>query len=121
MEFPHGALTDSWRPPSRPLTTCTPGRVRGTLPGVAVNRLARHEKSAMWFSRLRRDQGRTLLFHGHLKPVPARKRTPNYERRVGTLWHSTRTDDLMREDVARRRARGEGVVARLPPQRTVAL
>lgn len=47
----HWALADSWRPPSRPLTTYTPGRVRGTLPGLAANRLARHEKSAMWFSR----------------------------------------------------------------------
>ncbi|MEU2855981.1 hypothetical protein [Streptomyces syringium] len=28
----HWALADSWRPPSRPLTTYTPGRVRGTLP-----------------------------------------------------------------------------------------
>ncbi len=37
----HWALAD-WRPPSRPLTTYTPGRVRGTLPGVAANRLVRH-------------------------------------------------------------------------------
>ncbi|MFJ6784762.1 hypothetical protein [Streptomyces yangpuensis] len=73
------------------------------LPALAANRLARHEKSAMWFSRLRRNQGRTLLFHGHLKPVLLRDRDPQYVKWEGTLWHSTRTDDLMREEVAKRR------------------
>ncbi|MEV0847868.1 hypothetical protein AB0J21_18690 [Streptomyces sp. NPDC049954] len=36
------------RPPNWPLITYTPGRVRGTLPGLAANRLARHERSAKW-------------------------------------------------------------------------
>ncbi|MFG2721440.1 hypothetical protein ACGFW5_24565 [Streptomyces sp. NPDC048416] len=73
----HGALADSWRPPSRPLTTCTPGRVRGALPGLAAHRLTRHEKSAMWFSRSRRDQGRTLLCPGHLKPASPATANPS--------------------------------------------
>lgn len=99
----HWALADSWRPPSRPLTTYTPGRTRGTLPGLAANRLARHEKSAMWFSRGRRDQGRTLLFHGRLKPVLLRDREHQYVKWEGPIWNSTRTDDLMRQEVAQRR------------------
>jgi len=100
----HWALADSWRPPSRPLTTYTPGRVRGNLPGLAANRLARHEKSAMWFSRRKRNQGRTLLFHGHLRPVLARERTPKYERWEGTIWYSTRIDDPLKAELARHRA-----------------
>ncbi|MFF2325363.1 MULTISPECIES: hypothetical protein [unclassified Streptomyces] len=99
----HWSLADSWRPPSRPLTTYTPGRMRGTLPGLAANRLARHDKSAMWFSRTRREQGRQLLFHGHLKPVLLRDPDPQYEKWEGTVWHSTRTDDLMRKEVAEKR------------------
>lgn len=114
----HWALADSWRPPSRPLTTYTPGRVRGTLPGVAANRLARHEKSAMWFSRLRRNQGRTLLFHGHLKPVLLRDREPQYVKWEGTIWHSTRTDEHIKETAAKMRAALEGTDPRLPHQRT---
>ena len=74
----HWALADSWRLPSRPLTTYTPGQTRGTLPGLHGGRLTRHEKSKEWFSRLRRNEGRTLLFHGHLKPVLARPWTPRY-------------------------------------------
>ncbi|MFC5031833.1 hypothetical protein C8250_002695 [Streptomyces sp. So13.3] len=112
----HWALADSWRPPSRPLTTYTPGRVRGTLPGIAANRLARHEKSAMWFSRLRRNQGRTLLFHGHLKPVLLRDRDPQYVKWEGTIWHSTRTDDQMKEQVEKMRRTLEGTDPRLPHQ-----
>ncbi|MFE0206901.1 hypothetical protein [Streptomyces sp. NPDC058985] len=104
----HWALADSWRPFSRPLTTYTPGRVRGTLPGIAANRLARHEKSALWFSRLRRNQGRTLLFHGHLKPVLLRDGEPQYVKWEGTIWHSTRTDDQMKEQVSKRRRALEG-------------
>ncbi|MBJ7004820.1 hypothetical protein JG491_32955 [Streptomyces sp. CRPSP2-6A1] len=103
----HWALADSWRP-SRPLTTYTPGRTRGTLPGLAANRLARHEISAMWFSRSRRNQGRTLLFHGHLKPVLLRDREPQYVKWEGTIWHSTRTDDLMQKEVKRQRRAREG-------------
>ncbi|MFC7900198.1 hypothetical protein ACFUV1_08585 [Streptomyces griseoincarnatus] len=114
----HWALADSWRPPSRPLTTYTPGRVRGTLPGVAANRLARHEKSALWFSRLRRNQGRTLLFHGHLKPVLLRDGEPQYVKWEGTIWHSTRTDDQMKEQVAKTRAALKGTDPHLPHQRT---
>ncbi|MEU3437910.1 hypothetical protein [Streptomyces sp. NPDC006863] len=114
----HLALADSWRPPSRPLTTYTPGRERGTLPGVAANRLARHEKSALWFSRLRRNQGRTLLFHGHLKPVLLRAPDPQYVKWEGTIWHSKRTDDQMKEQVAKMRTAPEETGPRLPHQRT---
>lgn len=115
----HWALADSWRPPSRPLTTCTPGRVRSTLPGVAANRLARHERSAMWFSRLRRNQGRTLLFfHGHLKPVLLRDGEPQYVTWEGTIWHSTRTDDQMKEQVGKMRLASGRTGPRLPHQRT---
>ncbi|MFG3242842.1 hypothetical protein [Streptomyces sp. NPDC048157] len=93
----HWALADAWRPASRPLSTYTPGRVRGTLPGIAANRLTRHEKSALWFSRSRHNQGLTLLFHGHLKPVLLRDREPQYVKWEGTLWHSRRTDDQMKK------------------------
>ncbi|MFF5712263.1 hypothetical protein [Streptomyces sp. NPDC012756] len=79
---------------------CSP-RFRGTLPGIAANRLARHEKSAMWFSRLRRNQGRTLFFHGHLKPVLLRDGEPRYVKWEGTLWHSTRTDSQTKEQLAK--------------------
>ncbi|MFF0430590.1 hypothetical protein ACFYUJ_40310 [Streptomyces sp. NPDC004520] len=103
----HWSLADSWRPPSRPLTTYTPGRMRGTLPGLAANRLARHEKSATWFNRTRREQGRAMLFHGHLKSVLLRDPDPQYEKWEGTIWHSTRTDDLMREEVAKKRRASE--------------
>ncbi|MFI1798968.1 hypothetical protein ACH427_16705 [Streptomyces sp. NPDC020379] len=113
----HWALADSWRPPSRPLTTYTPGRTRGTLPVISANRLARHEKSAMWFSRSRRNQGRTLLFHGHLKPVLLRDREPQYVKWEGTIWHSTRTDDQMKEQAERDRRKLEGAAPRLPSQR----
>ncbi|WP_439677254.1 hypothetical protein [Embleya sp. MST-111070] len=99
----HWSLADSWRPPSRPLTTYTPGRVHGTLPGLSANRLARHEKSAIWFGRSQRDHGRTLLFHSHLKSVLLRDRKPQYAKWKETVWHSTRTDDLMRQEVARKR------------------
>ncbi|MGW2770232.1 hypothetical protein [Streptomyces sp. NPDC001275] len=54
----------------------------------------------MWFSRTRKDQGRTLLFHSHLKPVLLRDREHRYEKWEGTIWHSTRTDELMRREVA---------------------
>ena len=114
----HWALVDSWRLPSRPLTTYAPGSTRGIVPGLHGNRLTRHEKSKMWFGRLDRNRGRTLLFHGHLKPVLARKWTPKYERWEGTIWHSTRIDDLMQTEVARHRERGEGAVVHLPKQRT---
>ncbi|MGW4048796.1 hypothetical protein [Streptomyces sp. NPDC004721] len=96
----HWSLADSWRPPSQPLTAYTPGRMHGKLSGLAANRLARHEKGAMWFSRTRKDQGRTLLFHSHLKPVLLRDREHRYEKWEGTIWHSTRTDELMRREVA---------------------
>ncbi|WP_326657200.1 hypothetical protein [Streptomyces sp. NBC_00385] len=99
----HWALADSWRPPSWPLITYTPGRVRGTLPGLAANRLARHERSAKWFSRSRRNQGRYLLFHGHLKPVLLREREDQRVKWEGTVWHSERTDDLMKEQLAKMR------------------
>ncbi|MFE7107585.1 hypothetical protein ACFU98_08195 [Streptomyces sp. NPDC057575] len=99
----HWSLADSWRPPSRPLTTYTPSRMHGRLSGLAANRLARHERSAMWFNRSRRGQGRTLLFHSHLKPVLLRDREHQYEKWEGTIWHSTRTDDLMREEVTKKR------------------
>ncbi|MFD3420053.1 hypothetical protein [Streptomyces decoyicus] len=99
----HWAMADSWRPLSWPLTNYTPGRVRGKLFPLHDSRLARHENSAKWFSRIRRNQGRTLLFHSHLKPVLLRERTPQYVKWEGTIWHSSRTDDLMREEVARRR------------------
>jgi hypothetical protein len=68
----------------------------------------------MWFSRPHRNQGRTLLFHGHLKPVLARQWTPKYERWEGTIWHSARIDDLMQAEVVRHRERGEGAVVHLP-------
>ncbi|WP_258527971.1 TnsA-like heteromeric transposase endonuclease subunit [Streptomyces sp. NBRC 110611] len=113
----HWALADSWRPPSRPLTTYAPGRDRGTLPGLAANRLARQEKSAKWFSRSRRNQGRTLLFHGHLKPVLLRDREPRYVKWEGTIWHSGRTDDLMKEEVARRRKELQAGAAHVRYQR----
>ncbi|WP_199844016.1 hypothetical protein [Streptomyces albireticuli] len=100
----HWAPAESWRPPSRPLTTYAPGRVRGTLPGLAVNRLARHEKSALWLSRRsRKDQGRTLPLHGRLTPVLLRDPEPRYVKWEGTIWHSTRTDDLIKQEVARKR------------------
>ncbi|MFF7730818.1 hypothetical protein [Streptomyces sp. NPDC008001] len=106
------ALADSWRPPSRPLTTYTPGRVSGTLPSLAANRLARHEKSAMWFSRRSpKGQGSALLFHGHLQPVLLRDRDPRYVKWEGTIWHSTRTDDLMKQEVARKRQKLERTAA----------
>ncbi|MFD7233732.1 hypothetical protein ACFWAT_00290 [Streptomyces syringium] len=110
----HWALADSWRPPSQPLAAYTPGRVRGTLPSLAANRLARHEKSAMWFSRSRRDQGRTLLFHGHLKPVLLRDREPQYVKWGGTIWHSTRTDDQMKEQAAKESRALDGTDPHLP-------
>ncbi|MFG2920306.1 hypothetical protein ACGFYA_02195 [Streptomyces sp. NPDC048305] len=69
--------------------------------------LARHEKSATWFNRTRREQGRAMLFHGHLKSVLLRDPDPQYEKWEGTIWHSTRTDDLMREEVAKKRRASE--------------
>lgn len=113
----HWALADSWRPPSRPLITYKPGRVRGTLPGLAANRLARHERSAKWFSRSRRNQGRYLLFHGHLKPALLREREDQYVKWEGTVWHSERTDDQMKEQVAKMRRALEGTDPRTPHQR----
>ncbi|MGW6604283.1 hypothetical protein [Streptomyces sp. NPDC055036] len=113
----HWAITHSWRPPSRPLTTYTPGRTRGTLPGLAANRLARHEKSALWFSRSRRNQGHTLLFHSHLKPALLREGEPQYAKWEGTIWHSRRTDDQMKEAAAKERRALEGTDPNLPHQR----
>ncbi|KNB50833.1 hypothetical protein AC230_20620 [Streptomyces caatingaensis] len=50
---------------------------------------AGHQQSALWFSRRsRKDQGRTLLFHGHLKPVLLRDREPPYVKWEGTIWDS---------------------------------
>lgn len=114
----HWALADAWRPTSRPLSTYTPGRVRGTLPAIAANRLARHEKSALWFSRSRHNQGLTLLFHGHLKPVLLRDREPQYVKWEGTLWNSRRTDDQMKDTVAKTRAAFEGTDPRPPQEHT---
>ncbi|AJT62576.1 hypothetical protein T261_0887 [Streptomyces lydicus] len=113
----HWVIADSWRPPSRPLTIYTPGRVRGRLSPLHARRVARHENSAKWFSRLQRNQGRTLLFHNHLKPVLLRERTPEYVKWEGTIWHSSRTDDLMKEEVARRRKQLQDGAARLRHQR----
>lgn len=76
------------------------------------------EKSAMWFSRLRRNQGRSSLFHGHLKPVLLRDREHRYVKWEGTIWHSTRIDDLMKEEATKRRRALEGTGPRLPHQRT---
>ncbi|WP_411076349.1 IS110 family transposase [Streptomyces sp. cmx-4-7] len=44
------------------------------------------------------NQGRTLLFHGHLKPVLLLDREPQYVKWEGTIWHSTRTDEQMKEN-----------------------
>jgi hypothetical protein len=91
----HWALTDSWRRPSRPLSTYTtwprprhPPWRRGE-----PSRPAREKRNVV--QPAPPDQGRTLLFHGHLKPVLAREWTPRYERWVGNLWHRARIDDLM--------------------------
>jgi hypothetical protein len=67
----------------------------------------------MWFSRSRRDQGRTLLFHGHLKPALLRDREPQYVKWEGAIWHSTRTDDLMQEEVKKKRRALEGTDPRV--------
>ncbi|UQA90587.1 hypothetical protein [Streptomyces halobius] len=38
-----------------------------------------------------------VLFHDHRKPVLLRVREPRYAKWEGTIRHSTRTDDLMKE------------------------
>ncbi|MFH9426501.1 hypothetical protein [Streptomyces sp. NPDC017529] len=114
----HWAIADSWRPPSKPLTTYTPGRVRGKMSPLHASRVKRHENSVKWYSRISRNQGRTLLFHNHLKPVLLRERTPQYVKWEGTIWHSSRTDDLMKQEVARRRKELQDGAARLRRQRT---
>ncbi|MFF8311390.1 hypothetical protein [Streptomyces lydicus] len=73
--------------------------------------------NALWFSRSRRNQGLTLLFHGHLKPVLLRDKQPQYVKWEGTLWHSRRTDEQMKEQAARTRRALEGTAPRLPHQR----
>ncbi|AZM56282.1 hypothetical protein DMA15_29870 [Streptomyces sp. WAC 01529] len=115
----HWAIADAWRPPSTPLTTYTPGQVRGKLSPLHASRAARHANSVKWYSRINRNQGRTLLFHNHLKPVLLRDKTPQYVKWEGTVWHSSRTDALIKEEVARRRKELQDGAARLRHQRTL--
>ncbi|WP_019889405.1 TniQ family protein [Streptomyces purpureus] len=91
----HWADTDAWRPPSNPLVTFRPGRTQGRLPERHRGHGQRQEKSALWFSRTRRNAGRNLLFHNHLKPVLTRAWTPAYEKFEGVIWHSARVDEQM--------------------------
>ncbi|MER5974570.1 hypothetical protein ABT112_33535 [Streptomyces sp. NPDC002055] len=64
-----------------------------------------HALPVRTFASYRRQRNLPGLFHGHLKPVLLRDREPLYVKWEGTIWHSTRTDDQMKEEVARRRKR----------------
>lgn len=94
VSHPANSATGASRPtPSR---SARPTRASSGLASIRT-------KSAMWFSRSRRYQGRTLLFRSHLTPVLLRDRELQYVKWEGTIWHSTRTDDLMGEEVAKKR------------------
>ncbi|MGW3957612.1 hypothetical protein ACWEKM_43610 [Streptomyces sp. NPDC004752] len=99
----HWADTDAWRPPSNPLVTYKPGRTHGRLPDRHRGREQRHDKSALWFNRTRRNAGRNLLFHNHVKSVLIRAWTPAYEKFEGVIWHSARVDEQMKVTTTRER------------------
>ncbi|RXS81488.1 hypothetical protein EST92_16075 [Streptomyces sp. TM32] len=111
----HWADADSWRPPSKPLSNYSPARSKGTVSPLHGSHVRRHESSVLWFSRIQRNQGRTLLFHNHVKPVLTREWVPEYVKHEGTIWHSARVDELMTEENARHRGRSR---PKLPKQRT---
>ncbi|MET9661408.1 hypothetical protein [Streptomyces sp. NPDC006510] len=60
----------------------------------------RHDKSALWFNRTRRNAGRNLFFHNHVKAVLTRAWTPAYEKFEGVIWHSAHVDEQMKTDTA---------------------
>ncbi|WP_236239982.1 hypothetical protein [Streptomyces sp. CC228A] len=99
----HGAIADSWRPPSAPTNTYSPARVSGVLPPLHRAQARRHEQSALWFSR-NRKAGSPLLRHLHIRPVIDRAWAPKYERTEGAIWHSKQTDPQFLAWDARRRA-----------------
>ncbi len=90
-------------PSLQPLVTYKPGRTHGRLPDRHRGREQRHGKSALWFSRTRRNAGRNLLFHNHVTAVLTRAWTPAYEKFEGVIWHSARVDEQMKTDTARER------------------
>ncbi|MBA2324539.1 hypothetical protein [Streptomyces sp. A5-4] len=116
----HWAEADSWRPPSKPLNTYTPARIKGVVPALHGSTIRRHEKGATWFDR-NRKAGSTLLRHIHIKPALVRAWAPAYERVEGAIWHSTRIDSDMQTQTARQRAAQPKSSLHVPAQRRGAM
>ncbi|MGO4456596.1 hypothetical protein AB4039_04600 [Streptomyces sp. M-16] len=68
--------------------TYSPGRSNGEFSPRHASRSHRHEKGVLWFGRTRRNAGRTLLFHNHVKAVLVREWTPNFVDFEGNILHS---------------------------------
>ncbi|MCZ4514003.1 TniQ family protein [Streptomyces sp. ActVer] len=99
----HWSNTDSWRPPSRPMNTYSPARMKGVIPPLHRAQARRHEKSAHWFG-INRKAGSTLLRHNHIRPIITREWRPDYERIEGAIWHSKRIGADFQAETARERA-----------------
>lgn len=96
----HWMSTDSWRPPIPPSRTYLDTRARCSnhvfTPGKANQ--ARHERSALWFSR-RPDGGNVILHHRHIRPVLIRPWSPAMENIQGAIWASATLDQTSRVDL----------------------
>jgi hypothetical protein len=95
----HWMKYDAPRPPSRPKATFPHSSEHGAISPTAINRssLQRHHKSALWFSRNRRGGG-IILHHRHVWPVLVRDWSTPMDGIQATIWASTTTHDLHRDD-----------------------
>lgn len=98
----HWMKYDAPRPPSRPKATFPDGPEHGAITPVKINArsLQRHHKSALWFGRNRRGSG-VILHHRHVWPVLVRDWSTPMDGIQATIWVSTTTHDLRRDDVHR--------------------